>query len=72
MKNWNPTEWCLFILTLTIPVTLLSLQASRIITGQHTNTENLSLIEDLLKVISGGVLGIIGTLYSKDKNNKEN
>jgi hypothetical protein len=72
MKNWNPTEWCLFILTLTIPVTLLSLQASRIITGQPTNTENLSLIEDLLKVISGGVLGIIGTLYSKDKNNKEN
>jgi len=72
MKNWNPTEWCLFILTLTIPVTLLSLQASRIITGQHTNAENLSLIEDLLKVISGGVLGIIGTLYSKNKNNKEN
>ena len=72
MKNWNPTEWCLFILTLTIPVTLLPLQASRVITGQPTNTENLSLIEDLLKVISGGVLGIIGTLYSKDKNNKEN
>ena len=68
MKNWSVVEWCLFVLTLTIPVTIILIETVKMVTGQPTNPQNLSLIEDLLKVISGGVLGIIGTLYSNNKN----
>ena len=70
MKNWKAVEWCLFILTLTIPICLLGVGFIRMATNNVIPTETAALIADLLKILSGGVLGICGTLLSQNKENK--
>ena len=70
MKNWKAVEWCLFILTLTIPICLLGIGVVRVSTNNVIPTETAAAIADMLKVISGGVLGICGTLLSQNKETK--
>jgi len=70
MKNWKAVEWCLFILTLTIPICLIGMIAIRLVTGNPISVEAGAVIMDMLKVIGGGVLGICGTLLSQNKETK--
>ena len=67
MKNWKAVEVCLFILTLTIPLCLIGMLVVRLITRQPIPPESATVVMDMLKIIGGGVLGIIGTLYSQTK-----
>lgn len=68
--KWGAAEWCLVILTITVPVCLIGMLLIRIITGSPISAEAGAIIMDMLKVIGGGILGIIGTLLSQNKNNK--
>jgi hypothetical protein len=65
--NWKPAEWCLLILSATIPLSLLGVLGIRVFTDRQASPEAGAMLADLLKVIGGGVIGIIGTLLSKDK-----
>ena len=67
MKNWSAIEWCLFILTLTIPLIIILLLILRLVTGQPLPEGSAEFIGDLLNMITGGVIGIIGTLFVKSK-----
>ena len=69
MKKWTATEWCLFFLTLTIPLTMILLFLAGIIRGIALPPENVAIFEDFLKVLSGGIIGIVGTTISKRKEN---
>ena len=70
MKNWKAVEWCLFILMLTIPICLIGVALVRSVTNSPIPVETAAAISDLLKVISGGILGICGTLLSQNKETK--
>ena len=70
MKNWKAVEWGLFILTLTIPICLIGVALVRSVTSSPIPVETAASISDLLKVISGGILGICGTLLSQNKETK--
>ena len=70
MKNWKAVEWGLFLLTLTIPLCLLGVGFIRMATNSIIPPETAALIADLLKILSGGVLGICGTLLSQNKETK--
>ena len=68
MKNWTPVEWSLFILTLTVPGVLIATLVIRAITGTAASEQGSVLLADLLKVITGGVLGIIGSKFNSKKD----
>jgi hypothetical protein len=59
MKKFNAAEWCMIILTVTIPVTLAGLMIARAVTGAAVSAESAALLGDFLKVVSGGILGLI-------------
>ena len=67
MKRWTAIEWCLFVLTLTVPIIIILSILVKVITGEGLSIESATLLSDLLKVITGGVIGIIGTLYQQKK-----
>ena len=71
MKNWSAIEWCLFILTLTVPLTLISIFISKSITGVSMQPESADLVADMLKFIIGGVIGVIGVIGGMRINNKK-
>ncbi len=68
MKHWKAAEFCLVVLTLTIPICLVGMILIRLVTGQAISVEAGTVIMDMLKVVGGGVLGIIGTLLSQHKS----
>ena len=63
MKLTAP-ELCLVILTLTIPLSIAGMIVIRM-NGMVIGAEAGAHIMDMLKVIGGGVLGILGTLLIK-------
>jgi hypothetical protein len=54
MKNWSAAEWCLFVLTLTIPLCLMGTTWVRMVTKNPIPTETALAITDMLKIIIGG------------------
>ena len=67
MNKWSAIEWCLFILTLTVPLTLISIFISKSITGVSMQPESADLVADMLKFIIGGVIGVIGGMRINKK-----
>ena len=76
-KKWNAAEWSLFILTLTIPFTILLAFLVRYISdATQINIEQGEIIADYLKIVTGGILGILGTVIvykhqGKNNNNQD-
>ena len=64
--KWTPAEWCLFILTLTIPTCIIGLIIIRMFKGPISETAG-PLITDMLKVIGGGVIALLGNMLRKEK-----
>ena len=65
--KFSPITLCLIILTLTIPLVLVLVIVARLISGQSMAPESALLLADLLKVLTGGVLGLLGGLLSNKK-----
>jgi hypothetical protein len=59
MRNWDAKDWALFVLVLTIPLTLLLLTISAVVSQERMAPETANFIGDFLKVLAGGVIGII-------------
>ncbi len=59
-EKWQPVDICLIIMTLTIPFIILALVLARFFTKEPIPQENAAIMADLLKVLCGGVLGVIG------------
>ena len=70
MKNTIP-EWCLLILTLTIPVSLIGMIFIQMWTGMPISPEAGSIVMDMLKVIGGGVLTILGGMFNGGKTEEK-
>jgi len=71
MKNWRVEDWCLFILTMTVPLLLLGTLIARISTGSGLEVEVASMVSDYIKMVTAGVLTLIGVLLNKNKNKTE-
>lgn len=61
-------EVCLIILTVTIPVSIIAMVVLRL-SGVIIGVEAGSVIMDMLKYISGGVIGVIAALVGKKFEN---
>ena len=66
--KWTAPEICLVILTLTIPVSIIGLIVIRL-NGNVIGAEAGVVIMDMLKYISGGVIGVIAALVGKKFEN---
>jgi len=64
-NKWSPSDWCLVILAITIPMTLLGLLVVRLLSAQPIPPESAALMADLLKVLCGGILGVLGAKSNK-------
>ncbi len=67
--KWTAADICLVILTLTIPISIFGLIAIRLITGSPISVEAGAVVMDMLKVIGGGVLSLLGALMAGKKEN---
>lgn len=67
MKNWSALDWCLFILTATIPVTILMVAMGRIITGAPMSDKGIDLVKEIMTMLIGGVLVKLGTKADQNK-----
>jgi len=69
MKNWTAEQWCLFILSLTIPMIILAVSFARAITGVAISESGAKLLDDVLNSLITGILAILA--YKLGTKNKE-
>jgi len=69
MRNWNAKDVVAVIMAMAIFVSLTGFIVSRMLHPENVSIESASLVADLLKVISGGLIGWIAG--RSGNNNKE-
>lgn len=69
MRKWTAEQWCLFILSVTIPMIILAVSFARAITGTPISPEGAKLLDDVLNSLITGILAILAyKIGSKNKN----
>jgi len=61
MKNWTPAEVCIVILAATIPLCVMGVVLMRIVTHQSLSEQAGGVINNVMNIVGGGILGILGS-----------
>ena len=67
MKNWQPAEWAMIILAATVPISIMGIIIMRIFTMQPLSENASNVINNLMNIVGGGVIGIIATRLASKK-----
>jgi uncharacterized protein YacL len=68
MKQWSAAEWSMIILSSTVPLSIIGLIVMRLMTGQPLSENAGGVINNVLNIVGGGVIGIIAMNLSKKKD----
>ncbi len=72
MKRWTSADWSMIILSSTIPLAVVGLIIMRIFTGAPLSDNAAGVVDGITKVIGGGLIGILATVFAYNINNKQN